>query len=142
MTAKLAPDRWQLLRYLVAGSFNTLVSYGGYGLGLAAGLPLPAASLLGLLAGVGVGFVSQGRFTFRSRAPRRLPRFLLAWAAMYGVHLSIVLTLQPLGVNAYAGGAVAVVVITALSYLVLRDWVFGPEQSAPPHGADAYTNKR
>lgn len=140
--AALEHERWQVLRYLVAGAFNTFVSYGGYALGLAAELPLATASLIGLLAGVGVGFVSQGRFTFRSRAPWRLPRFLLAWAVMYGVHLSIVVTLQPLGVNPYAGGAAAVVVITALSYFVLRDWVFRPPPPATPGGVNPYANKR
>lgn len=117
-------ERLRPLRYLIAGGVNTAVSYGSYALALHAGLTLALASLVGLLAGIAVGFFTQGRFVFRDASPARLPRFLLAWAAMYGLHMAIVTGLRPLGVNAYIGGLVALGVITALSYFVLRDLVF------------------
>lgn len=128
------------LRFVLAGGFNTAVSFGSYAAGLRAGLSLPLASLVGVLAGIAVGFLTQGRFVFGQAGWSRLPRFLLAWATMYGLHLAIVTGLGTLGVNAYAGGVVALVVITLLSYFVLRNWVFGPGRAAA--GAAAHSTTR
>ena len=123
----LMSERTRPWRFLVAGGFNTAVSFGSYAAGVHAGLSLPVASLAGLLAGIACGFFTQGRFVFGDRRWSRLPRFLLAWSLMYALHLGIVTGLRPLGVNPYAGGLVALVVITLLSYAVLRHWVFeGP----------------
>lgn len=124
MNLPAARDARRPLRYIVAGCFNTAVSYGVYALGMASDLGLFLASAIGLLAGVSVGFVSQGRYTFRSTAPGALSRYLLAWALMYALHVGIVSGLQHQGLDPYSGGLVAVAVITALSYFVLRDLVF------------------
>lgn len=112
------------LRYLVAGGINTVVSYGSYAAALAAGLSLPWASALGVVMGIAVGFVTQGRYTFGTRGLAHLPRFVAAWAAMYGLHLAVVTTLQRQGVDPFTGGLLALVLITAISYFVLRDLVF------------------
>lgn len=126
-------------RFVLAGVFNTLVSYGGYALGLLLGLGLPLASALGLLMGMAVGFVSQGRFTFRSRVRGALPRYLLSCATMYALHMGVVLGLQRVGVDPYRGGLVAVVLIALLSYFVLRDLVFRADAARPD---TAQTNSR
>lgn len=116
--------RHRPLRFLVAGAFNTLVSYGTYVLLLLLGLNLPLAGLLSLIVGISVGFVTQGRYVFGNLSPRSLVRFVLAWMFMYLVHLGIVMGLQRLGISPYLGALAALAVLTALSYFVLRDLVF------------------
>ncbi len=111
-------------RYLLAGGFTTVVSYGSYALGTALGLNLPLASAIGLLMGIAVGFVLQGRFTFRYRGSGALPRYLLTWAAMYGLHLGIVSALRHQDIDPYTAGLAALAVITVISYFVQRDLVF------------------
>lgn len=112
------------LRFVIAGGFNTLVSYGAYVALLQAGLGLPLAGLLSLLVGIAAGFVTQGRFVFGNVSAASALRFVLAWGVMYGVHLGIVTGLLRLGISPYAGALVALVVLTLLSYFVLRDLVF------------------
>ena len=43
---------------------------------------------------------------------------------MYFIHLGTVTGLGVVGINPFVGGAVAMVMIVALSYFVLRDLVF------------------
>lgn len=119
------------LRFLVIGVFNTAVSYGSYSLLVLSGINLPLASLLGLLLGIFVGFLTQGRIVFGNATRSSFVRFVLAWTAMYFVHLGIVLGLMRFGVHPVAGGAVALCVITALSYFVLRDLVFRADAGSP-----------
>jgi putative flippase GtrA len=117
-------DRLRPLRFLVAGGVNTAVSYGVFALMLWLALPLALASLLSLLSGLAVGYLTQGRFVFRRLPSGSLLRYVLAWIVMYGVHYGVVSQLMRLGVPPLAGALVALVVIAALSYFVLRDLVF------------------
>lgn len=112
------------MRYVLAGLFNTAVSFGGYSLLLMLGLSVPSASLGGLLGGLAVGFLTQGKLVFGNAGAASFVRFLVAWAAMYLLHVGIVTGLMQVGVNPFAGGVVAMGVIVALSYFVLRDLVF------------------
>lgn len=121
-------------RFVLAGGVNTAVSYGVYALMLHLDMPLALASLVSLLSGLAVGYLTQGRFVFRTLSAASLLRYLLAWAAMYGLHYGVVTGLMRFGVPPLAGALVALVLIAGLSYFVLRDLVFQ---------ADAdHTNKR
>ncbi len=117
------------VRFVLAGAFNTGVSYGVYALALWLGLALALASLLSLLAGLAVGYLTQGRFVFRRPSPGSLVRYLLGWAVLYGVHYGVVSSLMRVGVHPLAGALVALVLIAALSYFVLRDLVFTAAQT-------------
>ncbi len=121
------PLRARPLRFVVVGAFNTLVSFGSFSVLVTWGIDLPIASLVGLIAGIAVGFFTQGSLVFGHLSLRSLARFLLAWTTMYFVHLGIVYGLMAIGVPPIGGGAVALCVITGLSYFVLRDLVFRPE---------------
>ena len=129
-SAAQSPWRYRPLRYILVGSFNTLVSFGCFSLLVSWGTALPLASLAGLIAGIAVGFLTQGSLVFGHLSLRSLARFLLAWATMYFVHLGIVYGLLRFGVPPIAGGAVALCVITCLSYFILRDLVFRPGPKA------------
>lgn len=115
------------LRFVMAGTVNTGVSYGVYALALWAGLALALASLLSLLAGLAVGYLTQGRFVFRTPSPGSLGRYLIGWGVLYGVHYGVVTLLMRLGIHPLAGALVALLLIAALSYFVLRDLVFRAE---------------
>ncbi len=115
------------LRFVLVGAFNTLVSFGSFSLLVAADIDLPVASLAGLIAGIAVGFLTQGSLVFGHLSLPSLARFLMAWTTMYFVHLGIVYGLMAIGVPPIAGGAVALCVIAGLSYFVLRDLVFRPD---------------
>jgi putative flippase GtrA len=127
-------DRVRPARFVLAGGINTAVSYGVYALMLGLGLPLALASLISLLSGIAVGFVTQGQFVFRKLSASSLVRYLLAWTAMYGLHFGVVTGLMRFGLPPLGGALVALVLIAGLSYFVLRDLVFRADE--------AQTNKR
>ena len=119
--------RWQLVRFLIVGVGNTIFSYAVYALGLFMGLPYWLASLVALVIGIAVGFVTQGRLVFRSSLEGRLPIFVTVWAALYGVNILVIRLLTDLGIDAYLAGAIATLPTVALSFALNRLVVFrGP----------------
>ncbi|MGZ8360303.1 MAG: GtrA family protein [Allosphingosinicella sp.] len=121
-----AEPQHQLLRFLAVGAANTLLGYALYALGLFAGLPFQLASLAALCAGIAVSFFSQGRLVFRSRLQGRFARFVAMWGLLYLVNLACIAALARLGLDYYAAGFVAIVPVTALSFLLQRQFVFAP----------------
>lgn len=117
---------WRPLRFAMAGVVNTGVSYGIYVALVAGGMALPWAGLLSLASGIVTGFLTQGRFVFGQLSWSSARRYVLAWGALYLVHLGIVWSLQRWGVSPYLGALVALGALTALSYGVLRHFVFAP----------------
>ena len=116
--------RNRLVRFLVVGSANTALSYAVYAGLLWIGLGYAVASFLALVAGILVGFWTQGTFVFGNRDRRRLGRFVLMWFAIYVVNVELIRRLIDQGLDAYWAGAVALVPITALSYVLQRYFVF------------------
>ena len=116
--------RSQLVRFLVIGFGNTVFSYAVYALGLFMGLPYWLASLVALVIGIAVGFVTQGRLVFRSSLEGRLPIFVAVWAALYVVNILVIRILTDFGVDAYLAGAIATLPTVALSFVLNRLVVF------------------
>ena len=120
------PPAGELRRFVTAGVFNTGLSYGVYALCLWLGLPYPLANLAAMVAGVLVGFLTQGHFVFRRLEGWRFPRFALSWLALWGLNVLLIRLLLPLtAMNAYLAGAVALCVIVPLSFVVQKHLVFG-----------------
>lgn len=116
----------ELKRFVTAGVFNTGFSYGVYALCLWLGIAYPLANLAAMVAGVLIGFVTQGHFVFRRLEGRRFPRFLLSWLALWGLNVLLIRLLLPLMQdNAYLAGALALCIIVPLSFLVQKHLVFG-----------------
>jgi len=116
--------RWQLVRFLVIGFGNTVFSYAVYALGLFIGLPYWLASLVALVIGIAVGFVTQGRLVFRSSLEGQLPIFVAVWAALYVVNILVIRMLTDFGIDAYLAGAIATLPTVALSFVLNRLVVF------------------
>ena len=112
------------LRYLIAGAFNTAVSYGAFAVATLAGLSLAPASAIGLFAGIGVGYFTQGGLVFRALSREAFYRFVLAWGVMYALFLGSATLLTALEMGPLVAGALSTTLITLLSYFLLRVWVF------------------
>lgn len=116
----------QILRFLVVGSFNTAASYGAYVLLLALGLHFSLASFGSLVFGILLSFTTQGRFVFGNSSVSRFPRFVAVWAVLYLANIALIGAFERVGINPYLGGALALVPITTLSFLLQRHFVFSP----------------
>ncbi len=111
---------------MIAGATNTAISYGIYALGLWIGLSYPIANFASMIVGVLVGFVTQGHFVFGGFKAGRFPLYALSWLALWGLNVLLIGLLLPhTRENAYLAGAIALVIIVPLSFLIQKHLVFG-----------------
>lgn len=85
-------------RFALVGVANTAIDFVGFGLLMAAGLPLLLANFLSTSAGLAFGFFAHSSFSFRSERPRRetaIPFLLTSAFALW--------VLQPLVIWSVAG---------------------------------------
>lgn len=128
MTMRALDPRF--IGFLIAGGINTLFGYAVFsGLVLVGVLP-HVAVVVSTVSGVLFNFLTIGT-VFRSRDPRRLPRFLLVYAAILGLNMALL----DLGMRAALSPLLAQAVILpvfALTFLVMRRFVFAasPEQTS------------
>lgn len=117
--------REQILRFVAAGAANTGLSYAVYVLFLWLGMAYPLANFMSLVAGMCLGFFTQGHFVFRRLRARRFPVFVMTSLAIWALNVGVIAALLPLtGGNAYAAGALALCFAVPLSYLVQKHLVF------------------
>ena len=126
MAALKLPPTAQISRFVAAGVVNTGFSYGVYAAFLWLGISYPLANLAAMIAGVLLGFMTQGHFVFRRLEGRRFPSFVLSWLALWGLNVLLIGLLLPFTrESAYLAGATALSVIVPLSFLVQKHLVFG-----------------
>lgn len=114
----------QFLRFLLAGGLNTLFGFAVYAVAVLAGLPVWLAMLVGTVAGVAFNFVTLGGYAFRDLSARRLPRFMLGYACVYGVNLAAFGLVHRRVANPVACQVLLVVPVALFSYLVMSRFVF------------------
>ena len=127
---KLIDSRF--LVFLLVGGFNTLFGYILFGLFFKVGqLHYTFALMLAYAVGVFLSYATHKRFTFQQAKNRgkNLPKYISSYAVIFilnSLFLSLlveVLTLDPL-----LGQMIAIVVISLLSFVIQKYWVF-----AVPH---------
>ena len=116
--------RNQFVRFLIVGGVNTAFSYAVYACLLYAGLPYVAANFGALVAGTLFSFRTQGRFVFGNRDGRLIVRFAACWCAIFLVNITLIRLLIALGFNAYWAGALAMIPVTLLSFVMQKFLVF------------------
>lgn len=122
LTTRHTPN--QVLRFLIVGTANTVLSYSIYAAGIAIGLPFQVASLLALVIGIGVSFLTQGRLVFVSRLQGRFFVFAGLWAVLYFATITLIGALNWAGLDYYLAGFVVAVPITAISFVLQKQVVF------------------
>lgn len=115
----------QALRFAVVGLGNTVASYGVYAAMLWLGLGYVLAGLVSIVCGIAISFTTQGTLVFGGATRAAFVRFVLVWAALYSIYIGVVAVAErSFGLNSYVGGLVALVVTTALSFVLQRSFVF------------------
>lgn len=117
---------YQPVRYVVVGVLNTSLAYLIYAAGLRFGLSFQIASLVSLIIGILVSFLTQGSLVFGDRSLPAFGRYVVTWGAVYVFNISIIAGLLRLGMDAYVAGAVATVPTIGISYVIQKLFVFRP----------------
>lgn len=121
------------LKFSLVGLLNTAFSYGLYAVLVYAGLAVPLASLMSLLAGILFSFTTQSSLVFKQAGWATFLRYVLAWAFLYAFNQALVQGGIALGLNAYAAGAVAIAPTVLVSFFVLDRFVFHRRAPASSH---------
>jgi len=121
-------DLWKIhfVRFMLVGIVNTLFSYLIYALLLFLGLNYAIANLLALMIGLVFGFRTQGKLVFNNQDHRVFWRFILCWAVIYGVNITLISGIMTLGLDAYIAGVLAIPPTALISYLAQKYLVFRP----------------
>lgn len=116
---------FELLRYLIAGAFNTAFGFGIYAALVWIGLDRYLAQAIGYVLGTAFNYFTYSRGVFTNSSPAKM-RFVLSYVGNYAVNLLLLGLVSRFLPNAYAAGAVTTILVVALNYLVLKRWVFKP----------------
>jgi putative flippase GtrA len=113
----------QLWRYYKVGVVNTLFGYGLYALLIMIGLHMYVAQIVGHIIAVAFNYLTYSRHVFRG-APVSRQRFLLSYALNYLVSLVSLSFSAALLTSPYLAGLLAMLISSALNFIVLRRYVF------------------
>ena len=114
----------RFFRFLVVGGFNTAFSYGIYAFCIFIGLGYFLAATISFIVGMLFSFKTHGSYVFHSRSNRAFGPYVVSWLLLYLANVGMLGLLTGNGVDSYLAGAVLVVPMAVLSFLVLRFVVF------------------
>ena len=113
----------RLWRYYQAGIVNTAFGYGLYALFVALGLNMYLAQIIAHLLGMTFNYFTYSRHAFHDSDVSK-GRFILSYAVNYLLGLAALWAAAQVIASPYLAGFVAVVVVSLINYLVLKNWVF------------------
>jgi putative flippase GtrA len=113
-----------IVRFLIAGGFNTLFGWAVYSCAILLGLQPWLALIVGIVTGIAFNFFSLGAYAFRDLALRRLPRFLLSYGFIYAANLLGLHALKPWVEDPIWAQLILTPLMAILSYFLLSRMVF------------------
>lgn len=114
----------QPMRFLMAGVLNTAFGYTLYLIGLLVGLVPEVALGLATLVGAFFNYFTTARYVFNHTAMNLMPRFIAAYAVIFGLNALALRGLILLGLNAALAQGLLLPVAAATSYLIFKFVVF------------------
>lgn len=96
------------------------------------GAAIWAASAISLILGIAISFQSHSRYVFGARA--KFARYISVWLSIYVLNLAGLYLLRPF-VGAYAAAVVLLPINVAVSYFLLRIFVFNSYENDERHSA-------
>lgn len=119
-------DAWdnRFFRFLVVGGLNTLFGYSVFALLIYFGLHYSLAVLLSTVAGVLFNFKTTGSIVFDHRDNRLIFKFVLGYCVVYLLNVLMLKALSLVGLSMYVGGALLLLPMAVVSYLINSRLVF------------------
>ena len=122
----------QFVLFLVMGGVNTAFGYGLYSLLIYLGLYYPVAVVIATVCGVLFNFQTFGRVVFKNVRLCLLWRFFGVYAVVCAVNIAGLKLLEFIGLaNKYIAGAVLILPMALLGYVLNKTFVFNRKGSEP-----------
>lgn len=112
------------IRYLIVGGINTLFGYGLFALFLYMGMHYSLAALTATILGVVFNFKTTGKLVFKSSDNRLIVRFFAVYGMVYVIQVGLLKGFELLGLNLYIAGAILLLPLAVLSFLLNKKLVF------------------
>lgn len=120
----------QFVLFLVMGGINTVFYYALYSLLIYAGVHYAAAVGIATVCGVLFNFQTFGRVVFKDFQMRLLGRFVGVYVVVYAANVAGLKILETAGLeNKYIAGAVLVLPVALLGYVLNKTFVFNRSKS-------------
>ncbi len=114
----------RFIRFIVVGLVNTCFSFSAYAISTYCGAPTGLAVLIANVLGVFFNFKTTGRFVFRIKDHRLIPRFIGVYILTYFIGVAGIKVLLSWGINRYLAGAMIAIPTAVASFLMLSLCVF------------------
>lgn len=114
----------KFLRFFLVSGLNTAFGYGLFALLIYLGLAYPLALFISTVTGIIFNFKTIGSFVFKNRNNYLIFKFLGVYAIIYLCNLGSLAVLQYFAVNIYLSGAILVIPIGLLAFLLNKTFVF------------------
>ncbi len=113
-----------LLKFIAVGVLNTAFGFGCYYVFLQYGFHYAQALLLATILGVLFNFKSTGFLVFRSIDNSLIIKFIAGYVVVYIINLIGIKLLTELKLTPEFGGALLILPMAALSFLINKNFVF------------------
>jgi len=118
---------WVFIKFILVGTFNTIVNYGVYAFLIYSGLWHVTSATISFAFGVFFNYQTHGRFVFGNRSSRSFRRYAVSWVVLYIVNVCALDLLVRSGVDSYLAGALLVPPMVVLAFVVMRIVVFSSQ---------------
>ena len=109
----------------MVGGINTLFGYGLFALFIFLEFHYAIASFLATALGVLFNFKTTGVLVFRNKDNRLLFRFFGVYGVVYVINVLMLKVLGNVGFHMYIAGALAIIPLAVLSFVLNKLFVFG-----------------
>ena len=123
-SVRRAAEVRQFIKFLIVGGLNTLVGYAIFSGFILAGTGSAVAVIATTVIGALFNFASTGWIVFRSSETTLLPRFMIVYAGQSVVNIAMLRALEIAGVTPIIAQALLLPLLTILSFVAMRQFVF------------------
>jgi putative flippase GtrA len=117
-----------LVRFFLVSGLNTIFGYGMFVLLIAIGLHYSMAVFIGTLLGILFNFKTIGTLVFKKRNNRLIFKFFMVYGIIYLVNVGCLTLLKHFGMNVYVAGALLLIPIGLIAFLLNKLFVFHVKQ--------------
>ena len=115
----------QFIKFLMVGGINTLFGYGLFALFIFLGFHYAMASFLATVLGILFNFKTTGVLVFQNKDNRLLFRFFGVYGVVFVINVLMLKVLGNVGFDMYIAGALVIVPLAVLSFVLNKLFVFG-----------------
>ena len=114
----------EFIRFVLVAMLNTLFGYGVYTLLVYFGMHFSLATLISTILGVLFNFKTYGILVFKNSSNKLIFRFVLVYCVVYLCNIGGIALLKTLGMSSYLAGAVMLVPVGLLGFILNKIFVY------------------